>query len=173
MLAENLSDIFQRGLEFAYDCERKLIKGLPRAIEAASSAELKDALTQQLKASKDQLARLDKVFAGLNRAPAEENNQSIHGVLAEAEKMIKHIDPSPLRDVTLILNGNLIHHHKIALYGSLAALAEVLGFTAAAQPLGQTLAEEHAADRRLTEISAPVNRQALGFQQKPRGFVII
>jgi ferritin-like metal-binding protein YciE len=173
MLAENLSDIFQRGLEFAYDCEHQLIKGLPRAIEAAGAGDLKAALTRQLAESKEQQLRLEKVFAGLHRAPAEESNQSIHSIIGEAEKMIKHIDASPLRDATLILNGNLIHHHKIALYGSLSALARVLGLPDAAPLLDQTLTEEHAGDRRLTQISTAVNQQALAFQQKPHGFAII
>ncbi len=52
MLAENLSDLFQRGLEFAYDCEQHLIKELPRMSEAATSAELKTAFDQHLEETK-------------------------------------------------------------------------------------------------------------------------
>ena len=128
MLAETLSDIFQRGLEFAYDCEQHLIKTLPKFIESVRSQELKAAFERQLEESKQQLTRLDEVFASLNRAAATENNRSVESILAEGEKLIKHIDASPLRDAALIITGNLVQHNEIALYGSLTALAKVLGF---------------------------------------------
>jgi len=173
MLAETLSDIFQRGLEFDYDCEHQLIKELPKMIEAVQSAELKVALERQLEESKRQLERLEQVFASLNRAPAGESNHMVHSVLAEAEKMIKHIEPSPLRDAALIIQGNLVHHNKIALYGSLCALAPILKLDAPARLLELTLNEEKAGDQELTEISAAVNQAAAGFQNTPHGFVII
>jgi ferritin-like metal-binding protein YciE len=173
MLAENLSDIFQRGLEFAYDCQHQLIKGLPKVIEAVSSGPLRVVLQDQLEENKAQLLRLEKVFAELNRAPAGESNGSIQSILGEGEKLIKHIDPSPLRDVTLIITENLVQHNKIALYGSMCALARVLGFDEAARLLQQTLDEERAADQKLNEIAITVNREAVGYQQKPRGFAII
>ena len=173
MLAENLSDIFQRGLEFGYDCQHQLIKGLPKVIAAVRSEELKAELNRQLEESKEQLTRLEQVFAMLNRAPAGETNHSIQSILGEGEKMIKHIDPSPLRDAVLIITGNLVHHNKIALYGSLCALARVLGLGDAARLLEQTLAEERAGDHTLIEIAVTVNQEAAGYQQKPRGFAII
>jgi ferritin-like metal-binding protein YciE len=173
MLAENLSDIFQRGLEFDYDCERQLIKEFPKMIEAAQSAELKAALERQLEESKRQHERLDQIFAALNRAPAEETNHSVHSILTEAEKLIKHIEASPLRDAALIIQGNLVHHNKIALYGSLCALAPILKLDVPAQLLEQTLSEEKAADQELTKIAATVNQAAAGFQNTPHGFVII
>ena len=34
MLLDNLSDLFQRGLEYAWDCEHLLVKELPKMVEA-------------------------------------------------------------------------------------------------------------------------------------------
>lgn len=173
MLAETLSDIFQRGLEFAYDCEQHLIKTLPKFIESVRSQELKAAFERQLEESKQQLTRLDEVFASLNRAAATENNRSVESILAEGEKLIKHIDPSPLRDAALIITGNLVQHNEIALYGSLTALAKVLGFGSAAGLLEKSLNEAKATDQELIDIAVNVNQEAVGFQNKPHGFVII
>jgi ferritin-like metal-binding protein YciE len=173
MLAETLPDIFQRGLEFAYDGEHQLIKGMPKIIESVRSEPLKAAFDRQLEESKQHLGRLEQVFAGQNRAPAGESNHSIAGILDEAEKLIKHIDPSPLRDAALIISGNLIQHNKIGLYGSLLALARVLKLEPATRLLEQTLAEQKEADNRLSEIAVTVNQEAVGFQNTPHGFVII
>src|ERR1700677_324154 len=173
MLAENLSDIFQRGLEFSYDCQDQLIHGLPKVIEAVSSAPLKAALDRELEENKQQLARLDQVFALLNRAPASEKDGAIHSIRGEAEKLIKHIEASPLRDATVIIAGSLVHHNKIAQYGSLCALARVLGLPDAERILELTLNEEREADQKLVQIAATVNQEAAKYQQKPRGFAII
>jgi len=173
MLVETLPDVFQRGLEFAYDCDHQLIKGLPKLIEAVSSQPLKAAFERQLEESQQQLTRLEQVFAGQKRAPAGESNGAIQSLLGEAEKMIKHIDPSPLRDAAIIVQGNLIQHNKIAQYGCVLALALVLKLENAARLLEQSLDEEKAADRTLTEIAVAVNQQAVGFQNTPHGFAII
>jgi ferritin-like metal-binding protein YciE len=173
MLAETLSDIFQRGLEFAYDCEQHLIKTLPKFVESVRSPDLKAAFERQAEESKQQLTRLDEVFASLNRAAATENNRSIESILAEGEKLIKHIDSSPLRDAALIITGNLVQHNEIALYGSLTALAKVLGFESAAGLLEKSLNEAKATDQELIDIAVKVNQEAVGFQNKPHGFVII
>jgi len=173
MLAENLSDIFQRGLEFSYDCQQQLIKGLPKVIESVSSPQLKAALEHELEENKQQLGRLEQIFALLNRAPATEANGAIHSIRGEAEKMIKHIDPSPLRDATLIITGKLVHHNKIAEYGSLSAIARVMSLQDAERLLEQTLSEERAGEQKLVEIAASVNKDAAGYQQKPHGFAII
>ena len=90
MLAENVSDLFQRSLEFAYDGENHLVKELPKMAEAASSPELKRALAEHLGETKIHVERLDRVFALLNRAAAEETNHAIRSLTSEGEKLIKH-----------------------------------------------------------------------------------
>jgi ferritin-like metal-binding protein YciE len=57
-----------------------------------------------------------------------------------------------LRDAALTMCGNMVEHYEIALYGTLAAFAQQLGFQEAAQLLQQTLNEEKAADAKLTQL---------------------
>jgi ferritin-like metal-binding protein YciE len=174
MLAENLSDLFQRGLEFAYDCERHLVKELPKMAEAASSVDLRLAIEAHLSETRSHVERLERVFSILNRAAAEETNHAIRGVTAETQKLIKHIDRSALLDTALIVMGTQMEHYEIALYGSTRSLARLLGFNDAVNLLEQTLDEEKAADKKLTEIALnSINREAIGFQNTPHGIVII
>jgi ferritin-like metal-binding protein YciE len=174
MLAENLSDIFQRWLEFAYDCERHLVKVLHGMSDAATSPELKAVFDQHLEETKTHVNRLDRVFASLNRAPAAETFHAIHSITSEGEKLSKHIDPSPLRDAALIAIANQVEHNEIALYGSLCSLARVLRLGESVRLLEQTLSEEKTADRKLTSLAEnSVNREAVDFQNSPHGFVVI
>jgi ferritin-like metal-binding protein YciE len=174
MLAENVSDLFQRNLEFAYGCEHLLLKELPKMAEAASSAELKRALAEHLQETKTQVERLDRIFELLNRAPAEETNHAVRSLTSEGEKLIKHIDRSALLDTAIVATGTQVEHYEIALYGTMRSLATVLGFVEAAELLGKTLAEEKAANGKLTEIATNgLNREAVGVQNRPKGIVVI
>jgi ferritin-like metal-binding protein YciE len=82
--------------------------------------------------------------------------------MASAVKDSKsNIDPSPLRDAALILNGNLVEHYEIATYGSLVSFARNLGLQDAAALLHETLDEEKKADAKLTQIGEEImNPQA-------------
>jgi ferritin-like metal-binding protein YciE len=174
MLAENLADLFERHLEFAYDAERHLEKELPKFIDAASSAHLRTAFEQSLEQCKIQADRLDQIFASLDRPSATEADHAFRDILSEGEKLINHIDRSPLLDSALIIVMNQARHHEIASYGALVSLARLRGLEEAAGLLSQTLAEEKAADSELTSLAVDtVNADAIGFQNTPRGIIII
>jgi ferritin-like metal-binding protein YciE len=61
----------------------------------------------------------------------------------------------------LIVNGNIVEHYEIALYGSLSAFARTLGLQEASSLLEETLREEKNADAKLTQIGeSMMNAQA-------------
>jgi ferritin-like metal-binding protein YciE len=168
MLLDNLSDLFQRGLEYAWDCENLLVKQLPKMVEAATSQDLKHALDMHLVETKAQVYRLEQVFTRLNRSPAGEQSEPVHIIARECEKMMSHIGRSPLLDAVLIFSGNQIEHYEISLYGSLSAFARTLELDAVAALLDETLAEEKAADVTLTRIAdQAVNPAAKGIHNTP------
>ncbi len=168
MQLDNLSDLFQRGLEYAWDCEHLLVKEMPRMVDAAWSDDLKHALDVHLVETKSHIYRLKQVFTRLERAPAGEKSEPARIVLAECERMISHLDPSPLLDAALIFTGNQIAHYEMGLYGSLASFARVLGFETVANLLGENLAEEKTADQALSRLAErSVNRAAGGVHQTP------
>jgi ferritin-like metal-binding protein YciE len=49
--------------------------------------------------------------------------------------------------------GNQVEHYEIALYGSLISFARQPGLQQAVEPLERILAEEKAADAKLTQIA--------------------
>jgi ferritin-like metal-binding protein YciE len=65
-------------------------------------------------------------------------------------------------DAALIAGAQKVEHYEIASYGTLASFADLLGEAKAKKLLGQTLAEEKAANEKLTQIAkSRVNREAL------------
>ena len=150
---KSLRELFGIALCYAYDCEQKLIKkGLPSMIENASSPELRSALEHHLEETRGHVMRLEQVFAALGTSPDTKDNEILNKMMSAAKDSVSNIDDSPLRDSALVVNGNIVEHYEIAMYGSLAALAKHLGLRDAVSPLEQTLKEERAADAKLTQI---------------------
>lgn len=162
MAIENFRELFETGLQYAYDCEQKLVKkGIPSMIEAASSPELKNALQQHLEETRNHVTRLEKVFSILGADADTEDNEVVDELMDAAKNMADDIDESALRDAALVVSGNQVEHYEMAVYGSLVAFARQLGLNDAVRLLEQTLNEEKNADAKLTQIGeSSINRQA-------------
>lgn len=153
MKIQGLQDLFEVALRYVYDCEKKLVqKGLPTMVESASSPELRQAFEQHLRETQNHVTRLEQVFSMVGSEADTEDNDILDEMTSAAEKMIKNIDASPLRDAALVEAGNMVEHYEIASYGTLVAYAQQLGFTDASRLLQQTLEEEKAADSKLTQL---------------------
>jgi ferritin-like metal-binding protein YciE len=153
MKINNLRDLFEIELRYAYDCEQKLVKkGLPRMIEGSGTPELRRALEQHLQETRNQVTRLERVFSILGAKADTKDDDVLDELTSAAEDTIRDIPASRLRDAALIVSGNQVEHYEIALYGSLVAFSEQLGLQDAAGLLQQTLDEEKAADANLTQI---------------------
>ena len=88
--------------------------------------------------------------------PDTKSNDIFDKLSRAAKDSKSNIEQSPIRDAALVVNGNLVEHYEIALYGSLASFARNLGLPEAATLLEQTLAEEKQADAKLTQIGEQV-----------------
>ena len=65
-------------------------------------------------------------------------------------------------DAALIASGQRVEHYEISGYGTAREYARMLGDESAAKLLQQTLDEEKASDKKLTEIAtSKVNERAL------------
>src|SRR5579884_419643 len=159
---ENVQDLFELGLEFAYDCEQQLIKALPKMAQAASSQQLRSAFEQHLEETRGHARRLEEIFQNLGRNPDTQDNDVVKALVKEGEHMISRIDRGSLLDAALIVAGNEVEHYEMAAYGSLRTFAQLLGNQQAERLLEMTLTEEKAADHKLTQIGETrVNREAL------------
>jgi ferritin-like metal-binding protein YciE len=158
MKIETLRDLFEIELRYAYDCEQKLAKkGLPTMIEACSSTELRNGLQQHLRETQNQVSRLEQVFSIIGAEAKTDSNDIIDDMASAVKDSISHTDDaSPVRDAALIVNGNVVEHYEMAMYGSLIAFAKQLGFQQAIPLLQQTLDEEKAADAKLTQLGETV-----------------
>lgn len=166
MKNEKLQELFVSELKDILNAERQIIAGLPEAIHAAESKELKQGLEKHLKETLVQVDRLEKVFHMINEEPQEVPCEAMQGLIEEVKDSIQEHAKSPLRDAALISKLQRIEHYEISVYGTLRTFAKELGLDKAKKLLEQTLDEESNADKDLTKIAegglifSGVNRKA-------------
>lgn len=149
-----LNTLFIDLLKDMYWAEKYLVKKLPVAEEAATTAALKKALKDHWLQTKKQVAKVEQVFESIGEDAVSKKCAAMQGLIEEVEEIIDETDDQTLtRDVGLIIAAQKVEHYEIAAYGGLAALAQVLGHKEATKILLEILEEEKEADSKLSEIA--------------------
>jgi ferritin-like metal-binding protein YciE len=148
---ENLNDLFVHQLQDVYYAENQILRNLQGMIEKVSNARLKKAFEVHLEETREHVRRIQQVFQMEGIEPEEVGCPAIDGILTEAEFAAQVVDSSVL-DAALAAAAQSVEHYEIARYGTLIGWAKRLGRDASAAILSQTLEEEKAADRKLTEL---------------------
>ena len=161
MTVTTMSDLFHELLKDVYYAEKKLVKTLPKLAKESSNEELADAFTSHLAETEEHVARLEKVFDMIGEKPTAKKCDAIEGIVAEGEEVIDEVKDEKVKDAGLIASGQAAEHYEMARYGTLIAWAELLGLSDAVPLLEDTLEEEKAADKKLSEISDSANEEAL------------
>lgn len=161
MAKKTLNDLFHDQLQDAYSAETQLTKALPKLAKAAASAELKAGFEQHLQETKNQINRLERVCRQVGCKTGSNTCEAMEGLVAEGEEVIGLGLEDDARDAGLIAAAQKVEHYEIALYGTLCTFAKQLGHTEAASVLHETLEEEKATDRKLTQLAeSGINQSA-------------
>jgi len=161
MKLENLHQLYLLELKDLYDAEHRIIDALPKMIESTDSSELRNALAMHLEQTRGHVTRLEEVFQIHNESPEREKCKGIIGIIDEDKIVVKHDENLDVRDAGIIAGAQKVEHYEIASYGSVRTWAQQMGHTRAAQLLEQTLNEEKAADKKLSEIAMKLNVEAV------------
>jgi ferritin-like metal-binding protein YciE len=129
-------------------------------IEKAQSPELRSALESHLQETRGHVTRLEQVFQMHGEEVEKEKCKGMQGVLAEGEDMVGKDATPAVRDAAIISGCQRVEHYEIAAYGTVRTYARQLGHERAAAVLTETLDEETAADKKLSQIAASRNIEA-------------
>lgn len=154
MKHQDLHDLFIEELEDMYSSEHQIIDSLPKLIGLATLPDLKEALTNHLQETKNQVNRLKRIFTLLNLTPVENKCEAMEGLLREAEDLVHDKTKSSTLDAAIIIAAQKVEHYEMASYGALRSFSKHLDFKSEIVDLIQeTLNEEGAADKKLTKIA--------------------
>lgn len=158
---ETMDDLFMHTLQDIYYAEKQILKALPTMIGKATNEQLRSGFEQHLDETEGHVARLEQVFRMLGTEPRAVNCPAIDGIVKESNEIAADIDDSEVLDAALAAAAQAVEHYEITRYGTLIAWSKELGRTDCATVFEQTLNEEYAADRKLTQLAEErLNRAA-------------
>lgn len=159
---KTLEDVFIHLLSDIYSAEKQLTRGLAKLARAASDEKLSAAFNAHLEETQGQIARIDQIIEQEPKIKIKRMKcVAMEGLIEEANEVIESTEKNEVRDAALIAAAQKVEHYEIASYGTLATLAEQLGYPAAVKLLAQTLEEEKETDLKLTDLAVGnINKSA-------------
>jgi len=156
----SLRQLYIDELKDLYNAETQLVKALPKMAKASSNAQLRQAFEEHLRQTSEHVSRLEQIFEMLDEKPTGKKCLGMEGLVKEGAETIQEDYSDEVKDAALIGAAQRVEHYEIAGYGTVKAMAELLGEDAHISLLDQTLGEEKKTDETLTELSAEINPQA-------------
>ncbi len=136
-----------------YHAEKQLIKALPKMVKGATHEDLREAFQSHLEETREQVTRLEEVFAAMGEKVRAKPCAGMAGILEEGSDLLQEEEKGAVLDAALIASAQRVEHYEICAYGTCAAWARLLELDEVVSLLEQTLEEEKAADKKLTALA--------------------
>ncbi len=160
MRKDALRQLYIDELKDLYSAEIQTVKALPKLAKASSNAQLRQAFEEHLRQTAEQVYRLEQIFEMLGEKPTGKKCLGMEGLVKEgSETMQKNYEDSVM-DSALIGAAQRVEHYEIASYGTVRAIAQLLGEGEHVSLLEQTLTEEKQTDDMLTQLAEQKNAEA-------------
>src|SRR6185295_64005 len=113
MKIESLEELFIDELKDLYHAEKQLVKALPKMAKAATSDELRQALTNHLEQTKNHVTRLEEVFESCDEKAKAKVCKGMQGLIEEGQETIEEDAIEQLHDLGLIAAAQKVEHYEI------------------------------------------------------------
>lgn len=162
MNMKTLEDVFIHLLSDTYSAEKQLTRALSKLFREASSEKLSAAFKAHLEETHGQIERIDQIVEQEKNLKIKRMKcVAMEGLIEEANEVIESTEKNEVRDAALIAAAQKVEHYEIASYGTLATLAQQLGYKKAVKLLTETLEEEKSTDSKLTDLAVnTINQKA-------------
>lgn len=167
MKITGFQDLYIAELQEARSFEAMLVQALANMADAATEQRLEQAFRGHLEETRVHQGSVEALIERQQSDPRVHKDSSMQVLLSEADKMAAIVESGPLRDAALIASAQRIEHYEIAVYGTLATYARILGLEEDHQILAGILDEEKDADDLLSDLAVGmVNPEALERETK-------
>lgn len=148
-----LDELLEDELKDIYSAENQIVRALPKMIKGATAPQLKRAFEKHLEETRRQVERLNQIGEALDIRLTGKKCKGMEGLIEEGKELLEEdMDPNAV-DAGLIGAAQKVEHYEIAAYGTARTHAALLGYTKVARLLQQTLNEEGATDKKLTDLA--------------------
>lgn len=179
MAFQSLQDLYLEHLQDLYSAETQILDALPKMIEKASHAKLRDGMSMHLQQTQQHVRRLEQIARRLGQDIDGKTCKGMKGLLKEGDEVLGEGGDPDVVDAAIISAAQRVEHYEIAAYGCARTYASALGRDDDADLLQQTLDEEAETDKKLTQVaegivnpdaqkSIAVEREPGAYQQRDR-----
>jgi ferritin-like metal-binding protein YciE len=161
MQKDSLRALYIDELRDLYNAETQLVKALPKMAKAASNDQLREAFEDHLRQTSEHVSRLEQIFELLDEKPSGKKCLGMEGLVKEGSETMGEDYAEAVMDAAIIGAAQRVEHYEMAGYGTVRALAKLLGENDHISLLEQTLEEEKQADKKLTELAEEIAPQAV------------
>jgi ferritin-like metal-binding protein YciE len=153
MAGNNLREALVDEIRDLYNAEKQLTKALPKLAKASTNDELREAFESHLEETEGHVTRLERVFELLDEKVRGKHCAGMAGIIEEGSEKLQEDMEDAVMDACIIKSAQSAEHYEIGSYGTAIAWAEALELSEVAEILNETLAEEKAADEKLTALA--------------------
>jgi len=158
---QTMNDLFVHTLRDIYYAEKQIVKALPDMIDKSKDPQLKQGFQTHLRETENHVKRLEQVFQLTGEKAQGVDCPAIDGIIEEANDVAGEVEQETVLDAALIAAAQAVEHYEMTRYGTLIAWAKQLGRNDCVALLQQTLDEEKATDKKLTQMAeGQINRRA-------------
>ena len=155
-------DLFITELRSLLYVEQKLAdEVLPALKQQIKDREFKQNVNEHLEETRHHVASLERAFGLLGEEAKPEKSHAIDGLVAQHDKVFKHIEPEPLRDLFNAAAAAKTEHLEIAAYEGMITSAEALGEDEVVSLLEENLDEEKEALKKAEKASEQLVKEPI------------
>ena len=123
-----LPELFANGLKEMYWAENHLVKSIPKIINAAGSAQLKQALINHQQVTKQHAVQLENAIKLLDENIEAKKCDACEGLVMWGEHVIENtVRNTEARDLGITMSALKVENFKITSYTGLIKFAQTLG----------------------------------------------
>lgn len=167
---KTLDDLFLAELKNSYDAQRH-VGGMLAAMASASTCwTMKKAIHFHMLDTEHHLTKLEKVFDAIGATASGTTDKITQGLIEEGTDVALQYADSPAMNAALVLHLLKMEHNEIGSFTVLREWALLLGYSEAAELIGEILNTEHSANQTWFELGrSSSNQEALGgsFREDP------
>jgi ferritin-like metal-binding protein YciE len=156
MTISTLKDLYIDQLQDLYSANRQALKATQELRDAASSAQLRTALSAGAEGIEQGMEHIKSLIENHDANPRGEHCRGMEGLVAEARAHGVEADftDEDVRDASIIAQYQRMTHYGISGYGTVAAFARRLGLEEDAGVLAQCLEDTRGGDKKMTAIAS-------------------
>jgi ferritin-like metal-binding protein YciE len=157
---DSLRQLYIDELKDLYSAENQLVRALPKMAKASSNPQLRKAFEDHLQQTTEHVSRLQQIFETIEEKATGKKCLGMEGLVKEGSETMEEDYSDEVKDSAIIGAAQRVEHYEIAGYGTVRALAELLGEDEHVSLIEETLEEEKQADEKLTRLAGEINSQA-------------